>query len=129
MSEKVQNILVVDDDEDILTAGRLLLKRKFGRVQTTSDPEQIPALMAENSFDVILLDMGMPVMNGWEVARRLRADPAGKSLLIIAVTAHAMERDRLRCFEAGCDLFFSKPVNFRKLGETILEHCQSRRSS
>jgi two-component system, cell cycle response regulator DivK len=79
--------------------------------------------------DVILLDMGMPVMNGWEVARRLRADPAGKSLLIIAVTAHAMERDRLRCFEAGCDLFFSKPVNFRKLGETILEHCQSRRSS
>jgi len=75
--------------------------------------------------DVILLDMGMPVMNGWEVARRLRADPAGKSLFIIAVTAHAMERDRQRCLEAGCDLFFSKPVNFRQLGEAILAHCSS----
>ncbi len=76
--------------------------------------------------DIILLDMGMPVMDGWEVARRLRADPAGKSLFIIAVTAHAMERDRQRCLEAGCDLFFSKPVNFRQLGESILAHCQSR---
>ncbi|MDG1478111.1 MAG: response regulator [Myxococcota bacterium] len=79
--------------------------------------------------DVILLDMGMPVMDGWEVARRLRADPAGKSLFIIAVTAHAMARDRQRCFEAGCNLFFSKPVNFRQLGEAILEHCSSRGSS
>ena len=82
MSDKQWNILIVDDDDDILTAGKLLLKRKLGTVQTANDPAQIPALLAANSFDAILLDMNFsPGESSGEqgftwLARILEIDPA-----------------------------------------------------
>jgi CheY-like chemotaxis protein len=65
--------------------------------------------------DLILLDMSLPEMDGWEVARRLKSDQTTKRIPIIALTAHAMTGDRERCLAAGCDEFESKPVNMASL--------------
>jgi len=65
--------------------------------------------------DIILLDMSLPVMDGWEVARNLKADDALKSIPVIALTAHAMAGDREKTLEAGCDEYDTKPIEFKRL--------------
>jgi two-component system cell cycle response regulator DivK len=127
-SEQPLTVLAIEDNPANLRIIKRWMKRFDFTLFTATDGAQGLVEALRLKPDVVLLDMGMPVMDGWEVARRLRADPIGQSLFIIAVTAHAMERDRARCLEAGCDLFFSKPVNFRQLGETIQEHCLARKA-
>jgi len=65
--------------------------------------------------DIILLDMSLPIMDGWEVARNLKADDALKSIPVIALTAHAMAGDREKTLEAGCDEYDTKPIEFKRL--------------
>ncbi len=69
--------------------------------------------------DIVLMDMSLPEMDGWEVSRCLKADPEVADIPIIALTAHAMSGDRKRCIEAGCNDYLSKPVNMKKLSEMI----------
>ena len=122
MSEKVQKILVVDDDEDILTAAKLLLKRKFGQVQTTSDPEQIPALLAANSFDVILLDMNFcPGESTGEqgfiwLARILKLDP---DAVVVMITAHGNVNLAVEAMKQGATDFVAKPWENEKVVATL----------
>jgi CheY-like chemotaxis protein len=108
-------ILLVEDNEmnrDMLS--RRLLKRGH-EVAIAVDGQQGVDLAGSDNPDIILLDMSLPVMDGWEAARRLKTDDATKAIPIIALTAHAMAGDREKCLEAGADDYDTKPVDFKRL--------------
>jgi DNA-binding NtrC family response regulator len=122
-------VLIVDDDEDILVAGRLLLKREFGSVQTCSDPEQIPILMARHCFDVILLDMNFsPGESGgrqgftW-LSRILELDP---DAVVVMITAHGSVALAVEAMKRGATDFVSKPWQNEKVVATLSAACKLR---
>ncbi|MFN8093323.1 MAG: response regulator [Vicinamibacteria bacterium] len=108
-------ILLVEDNDlnrDMLSRR---LQRKGHEVLMAADGMQ-GLLMAESETpDLVLLDMSLPVIDGWEAARRLKASPATAHVPIIALTAHAMSGDRERAIAAGCDDYDTKPVDFPQL--------------
>ncbi len=97
---------------------RRLTRRGFA-VSIAEDGEQALALVARERPDLVLMDMSLPVIDGWEATRRLKADPATAAIPIIALTAHALTSDRERALEAGCDDYDSKPVDLTRLTEKI----------
>lgn len=108
-------ILIVEDNEmnrDMLS--RRLAKRGY-EVLIAVEGEQGVALARTGSPDLVLMDMSLPVLDGWEATRRLKSDPATRSIPIIALTAHAMAGDREKAREAGCDDFDTKPVELPRL--------------
>jgi two-component system cell cycle response regulator DivK len=108
-------ILLVEDNEmnrDMLS--RRLTKRGHD-VVIGVDGQQGVEMAKSEAPEVILLDMSLPVMDGWEAARILKSDEATRSIPIIALTAHAMAGDRERCLEAGCEDYDTKPVEFKRL--------------
>ena len=108
-------ILLVEDNEmnrDMLS--RRLVKRGHD-VAIAVDGKQGVDMASADHPDIILLDMSLPVMDGWEAARRLKGDGATNSIPIIALTAHAMAGDREKCIEAGADDYDTKPVDFKRL--------------
>jgi two-component system cell cycle response regulator DivK len=108
-------ILLVEDNElnrDMLS--RRLIRRGFD-VVIAVDGGQGADMAVSESPDLILLDMSLPVMNGWEVAQKLKADSATRNIPIIALTAHAMGGDREKALDAGCDEYETKPVEFKRL--------------
>ena len=90
-------------------------------VVTASDGQAglIMARLRRTEIDLVLLDMNLPQMDGWEVARQLKADESTRSLPVIAVTAHAMVGDREKGLSAGCDEYVTKPLDFTALLEKI----------
>lgn len=105
-------ILLVEDNElnrDMLTRR---LNRKGYSVTVAADGEQALISMRSNKPDVVLMDMNLPVKNGWTACREARQDTDIQHIPIIALTAHAMEADRLDALEAGCDDYATKPVDF-----------------
>lgn len=110
------SVLVVEDDVAIrLMMCRRLLLRGFEVIEAGDGQEALDAFRARPP-DAVLLDVGLPDgLSGWDVARTLRRDPAGAALKIFAVTAHATQADAERARAAGCDGFFTKPVNFEAL--------------
>lgn len=112
-------ILLVEDNEmnrDMLSRR---LERKGYRVITAPDGVQGNALARSESPDLILMDMSLPVMNGWEATRLLKADRATRHIPVIALTAHALATDRVKAIQAGCDDYDTKPVDFARLQEKI----------
>ena len=112
-------ILLVEDNEmnrDMLS--RRLLHRSY-EVAVALDGRQGVDMAVSESPDLILLDMSLPVLNGWDAARILKADPATQKIPVIALTAHAMGGDREKALEAGCDEYETKPVEFNRLLEKI----------
>ncbi len=108
-------ILLVEDDEmnrDMLSRR---LKRKGFEVIIAADGREGVAKASAESPDLILLDMSLPVMDGWEAARTIKADPETRDIPIIALTAHAMAGDREKALEAGCDEYDTKPVELPRL--------------
>ena len=108
-------ILLVEDNEmnrDMLS--RRLIKKGHDVVMAV-DGQQGVDMASSESPELILLDMSLPVMDGWEAARRLKADPNTNSVPIIALTAHAMAGDKEKCLEAGCEDYDTKPVEFKRL--------------
>lgn len=97
---------------------RRLTRRGFA-VSIAEDGEQALAMVARERPDLVLMDMSLPVIDGWEATRRLKADPATAAIPIIALTAHALTSDRERALEAGCDDYDSKPVDLTRLTEKI----------
>jgi two-component system, sensor histidine kinase and response regulator len=111
-------ILLADDGETNRKLIQLFLSRQGAQVQPVENGELAVAAARHQSFDVILMDMQMPVVDGYEATRQLRA--AGYVAPIVALTAHAMAGDRKKCEDAGCSGYVSKPVNVDELVQVIL---------
>ncbi len=112
-------ILLVEDNEmnrDMLS--RRLIRRGF-EVEMAVDGQAGVDMSASVKPDLILLDLSLPVIDGWEVARRIKANPDTAKVPIIALTAHAMTEDRERAMAAGCDDYDTKPVELPRLMEKI----------
>jgi CheY-like chemotaxis protein len=112
-------ILLVEDNEmnrDMLSRR---LQRKGYTVIAAQDGEQGHLLACSKSPDLILMDISLPMMNGWDVTRLLKSNESTKHIPVIALTAHAMVTDREKAFEAGCDDYDTKPIEFSRLSEKI----------
>jgi CheY-like chemotaxis protein len=108
-------ILIVEDNEmnrDMLSRR---LERKGYKILIAIDGENGIDVARANTPDLILMDMSLPVMDGWEATRRLKADDALKHIPVIALTAHAMANDREKALEAGCDEYDTKPIELPRL--------------
>lgn len=112
-------VLLVEDNEmnrDMLS--RRLSKRGHEVVTAVDGAEGIAKARSERP-DLILMDMSLPVLHGWDATRALREDPDTRSIPVIALTAHAMAGDREKALEAGCDDFDTKPVELPRLLEKM----------
>src|SRR5438094_8516276 len=112
-------ILLVEDNEmnrDMLSRR---LQKKGYTVVTAQDGEKGLLLARSEVPDLILMDISLPAMDGWEVTRLLKANQSTRHIPIIALTAHAMVSDRKKAIEAGCDEYDTKPVDFARLSEKI----------
>lgn len=108
-------ILLVEDNEmnrDMLS--RRLVRAGFEVVMAVDGQEGITQAQA-TAPALVLMDMSLPVLDGYEATRRLKADPATRGIPVIALTAHAMTGDREKSMEAGCDDYDTKPVEFQRL--------------
>lgn len=108
-------ILLVEDNEmnrDMLSRR---LERKGYEVEMAVDGRQGVDKAKTLAYDLVLMDMSLPEIDGWEATRELRADPATKELPIIALTAHAMSGDREKALEAGCNDYDTKPIELSRL--------------
>jgi CheY-like chemotaxis protein len=112
-------ILIVEDNEmnrDMLS--RRLIRRGYQIVMAVDGAEGIALAKAEDP-DLILMDMSLPVVDGWEATRRLKADAATQAIPVIGLTAHAMAGDRENVMQAGCDDYDTKPVELPRLLQKI----------
>ncbi len=112
-------VLIVEDNEmnrDMIS--RRLMRRDYDVVLAVDGREGVAMARSERP-DIILMDMSLPVIDGWEAARQLKADPETQAIPIVALTAHAMATDRERALEAGCDGYETKPVELPSLLETM----------
>lgn len=118
MNEAI-TLLLVEDNE----LNRDMLSRRLGRAGfhtiLAEDGEQALQRLAEGKPSLMLLDMNLPLIDGWTVCKRVRADPELASTPIIALTAHAMAEDRDRALAAGCDDYATKPIDFPGLLDKI----------
>jgi two-component system cell cycle response regulator DivK len=114
-----QRVLLVEDQEDNRVLARKLLERAGFTVTEAVDGRQALEQAAAVRPDLILLDISLPLVDGLTVARTLRASPDLKHLLVVALTAHAMEGDRAKALEAGCDDFMTKPIEVPQFIPTI----------
>lgn len=114
-------LLVEDNDSSRDMLSRRLRKHSFEVTTATTGQEALDMARREQP-DVILLDMSLPVMDGWAAVRELRADARLRHIPVIALTAHAAQEDRERSIEAGCDEHETKPVDMPRLLSTI-ERC------
>jgi two-component system cell cycle response regulator DivK len=117
-------ILLVEDNE----MNRDMLSRRLGRkgyeVVMAVDGGEALSMAVSEAPALILMDMNLPVIDGWEATRRLKADPATALIPVIGLTAHAMDGDREKCLAAGCDDYDTKPVELSRLLEKMAQQLQ-----
>ena len=112
-------ILLVEDNKtnrDMLT--RRLVRKEY-EVVIATDGQSGLDMAHDEAPDLILMDMSLPILDGWEATRRLKATPAIQHIPVIALTAHAMSSDREKALEAGCDDYDTKPIELPRLLEKI----------
>ena len=115
----MMRVLLVEDHEEIWDFLSRRLKRRGYDVEVATDGQAGVDRARADHPDIMLLDMNLPVLDGWSAARLLKADPATAGIPIIALTAHAMAGDREKAVAAGCDDYHPKPVDFSKLLQQI----------
>lgn len=112
-------ILLVDDNVANRVLATKLLRARGHEVIEAEDAEAAISLARERRPALVLLDLGLPGIDGWEALRRIRADEASRDLPVVAVTAHAMVGDRERALAAGFDGYLSKPIDASTFGDTV----------
>ena len=115
----MSKILLVEDNEmnrDMLS--KRLRRKGYEVVIAVDGGEGLEMASAENP-DLILMDMSLPVLNGWDATKKIKAEPATKDIPVIALTAHAMASDREKALGAGCDDYDTKPVELKRLLEKM----------
>jgi CheY-like chemotaxis protein len=117
-------VLIVDDNPTNLKLVAYLVKANGYEVDTAGDADAAVAAIAANRPRVILMDLQLPGVDGLELTRRLKADPATHDITVIAVTAYAMKGDQEKAFEAGCDDYVTKPIDTRALPELIAKYAK-----
>jgi CheY-like chemotaxis protein len=108
-------ILYVEDNDDNVFVLKSRLTRKGYTVLIASDGAEGVSMATTEQPEVILMDLSLPVLDGWEATRRIKANKATRHIPVIALTAHAMTGDREKAFEAGCDDYDTKPVEIDRL--------------
>jgi two-component system cell cycle response regulator DivK len=114
-------ILYVEDNEDNVYMLSRWLKRKGFEIAVAPDGERGVATALRERPDLILMDLSLPALDGWEATRRIKAAPETRAIPVIALSAHAMAGDRERALAAGCDDYDSKPIDFERLLGKILK--------
>jgi CheY-like chemotaxis protein len=112
-------ILYVEDNDDNVYMLRGRLTRAGFSVIVAPDGEQGVTMAAADAPDLIVMDLSLPGLDGWEATRRLKASPHTRAIPVIALSAHAMEGDRAKALAAGCDDYDTKPVDLPRLLEKI----------
>lgn len=117
-----ERVLIVDDNPTNLKLVAFLVKASGYDVDTAHDADSALAAISANRPRVILMDLQLPGIDGLELTRRLKADPATRGIKIIAVTAYAMKGDEEKAMAAGCDDYVTKPVDTRAFPQLIAKH-------
>jgi CheY-like chemotaxis protein len=119
-------ILYVEDNEDNV----YMLKRRLSKLRCevliAGDGAQGVAMANAERPDIILMDLSLPIMDGWEATRRIKTSEQTRHIPVIAISANAMEGDREKALAAGCDDYDTKPVDFPRLLEKIRAHLQGK---
>ena len=108
-------ILYVEDDDDSVYAVKLRLERAGHTILLARDGERGVLMAQAEKPDLVLMDLSLPLLDGWEATRRLKAAPETRAIPVIALSAHAMRGDLEKALGAGCDDFDTKPVDFARL--------------
>ena len=114
-----RSVLVVDDHPMNVKLLTFVLRGRGLEVRTARSAEEALAEIESALPDLVLMDVQLPGTDGLTLTRQLRADRRFRDLLIVAVTAYAMDRDRIAAFAAGCNAFVSKPIDTRAVGELV----------
>ena len=122
----MKTILIVEDVEFNLDLLVQLLEDDY-TILTASNGAAGIALAERARPDLILMDLSLPVIDGWEATRRIKANAVLRAIPIIALTAHAMQGDREKALQAGCDDYETKPFDFPRLFQKIEEHLAARK--
>jgi CheY-like chemotaxis protein len=114
-----KSILIVDDNPVNLKLVRILLASEGYDVQTAADAEEALRMLRQSRPAMILMDIQLPGIDGLELTRRLKADPATRDIRILGLTAYAMKGDEEKILAAGCDGYIAKPIDTRSLPSVI----------
>jgi len=119
-TKTTKKILVVEDNQDSRELVIKVLKSRGYLIMEAADGEAALRKIGEEKPDLILMDISLPKIDGYEVTRRLKEQESFKDIPIIALTAHAMKGDREKALQAGCDGYIPKPISVRELPDQIL---------
>ena len=122
----LEPILIVDDNPQNLKLAKVILAAEGYEVKTAIDAEEALRILESFTPRLILMDLQLPRMDGLELTRRLKADPARREIIIIALTAYAMKGDDEKAFAAGCDGYISKPIDIDALPRVVAEYLARR---
>ncbi len=118
----MKKILIVEDDETSLYLMRVLIENQGGAVIEARDGVEALEKASEHVPDLILMDMQLPGLDGYEATRRIKADQSLSHIPIVAVTAYAMKGDREKTMEAGCSGYISKPIDSFTFGKELMKY-------
>jgi CheY-like chemotaxis protein len=122
-------ILIVDDNPSNMKLVSFLLSNRGYEVRAASNAAEALDSIAERRPDLILMDLQMPGVDGFQLTRQLKADPGTSAIVVVAVTAYAMKGDEARARSAGCDGYLTKPIDTRALPGIVARYLAGERSS